>query len=165
MMKKRAYEILLIFLFLTAGSVGAVQNSSLPNIELADTNGSVITTDKLRQGTPWVLIILEANVVSSQVMLDSFKKTSYSGENAVVVVVGDLRASGQFVKRLSVFLPNARWLTGSGGSVIGGFKLAGTPTVLGIDQNQQVLWQYSGLSNPPEVLTKRIRTWISTPAR
>lgn len=164
-MKKIICKHLLVLLCLIAGTAGAVQSAVLPNIGLADANGSVITTDKLQQGTPWVLIILEANVVSSQAMLDTLKKTSYTGENAVVLVVGDLRTSGQFLKRSSVLLPNARWLTGSAGNILQGLKLAGTPTVLGIDPNQRVLWQYSGLSNPADYLTKRIRSWINTPVK
>jgi len=162
-MIKRLSKIFLIFAFLHCLPGVAAPGAILPNLEMKDISGTSVTMDSLKQDSHWVLVVLEANVTSSQKFMDLLKKTAFDGEKTVMLVSGDPLVTEAFIKSKSPLIPSARWLYGNNVYIINGLKLSGTPSILGVDERNQITWQAFGLPNPKDNLIMKIKAWNQTP--
>lgn len=106
-----------------------------------------------------VLIVLDAHLTSSRELTDTLTRLGYLGKQAVVIVIGDSPSAEAFLHRAEL-LPEAKWVSGKSSMVMQGLKLAGTPVVLGVDGEQQIAWEESGVPQQPEHLALRIVDWI-----
>jgi len=134
-------------------------------------------TLSLREALPRrrsVLILIDADALSSQQWLRALVASGYRGYGALVLVLDRPTASAPMTaearppaspKQAALLgqLPEAIWLHSQAGSVLAQLQVAGTPQVIGFDANQQLRWRQSPTRGDGEQLTLRLLDWVLPP--
>lgn len=156
-------NIIGIFLLLIAASTYAA-NAPLPALPLADKDGATIDLLTLKQATPWVLLVVDANKPQTQLTLTRLqRKVGDWGGNLAVVVIGTQPAFTALLAKNDK-LVGARWYRNTSGNLLKTLSLPGSPAALGITPENIISWHSIGLPEQVDKAQSLIWSWISMPA-
>lgn len=152
-----------IFLLLMAASTFAA-NGPLPALTLADKDGVAIDPLTLKQATPWVLLVVDANKPQTQLTLTRLqRKVGDWGGGLAVVVIGNQPAFTALLARNDK-LVGVRWYRDTAGNLLKTLSLPGTPAALGITPDNLVSWHSIGMPEQVDKAQSLVWSWINPPA-
>jgi hypothetical protein len=116
----------------------------LPEMAIYDSGGLVVDSAGLRQPGRWMLLVLDAEMASSQSVVTALARRADGYDGRMVVVVSGARAAAQSFIAANQKLPGVRWLTDPDRASGAALQLSATPVLLAIDENNQIGWQLAG---------------------
>jgi hypothetical protein len=161
-------KLLLFITFMAVSSLAISQqvpatSRLLPNVALLDYEAKPTSSERLSLDSNWILVVLDASLPSAKIFLSTLAvKPLTLNAQVTVLLIGDDKA----IKDLSSLqekLQGIRWVYSKEVNVIKNLNLPGTPVMIGLTKNQQIVWQFSGPQTSPEKLTSMIQGWVRTP--
>ncbi len=117
---------------------------ALPDLSLADKEGAVTTQATLKRATPWALLVVDAGKPQTNATLVRLqKKEGDWGGGLAVVVIGNQEAFTALIKS-NEKLTGVRWYRDTGTNMMKTLHLPGLPAVLGMNADNQIVWQSIG---------------------
>lgn len=152
------FAVFVIFL----GDVRASERRLLPDIPLFKQDGTSLNAQSLGQGSPWILLFVNAASPASQSLLNllSHRQDGYQ-QKVVIVVIGSSKATQFFIDNNQKLL-GVRWLSEREKLLSMALKIHTAPTVYAINESNEINWKLIGLPSGIKIDTL-IQQWIQTP--
>ncbi|UXI70356.1 hypothetical protein [Tahibacter amnicola] len=128
---------------------------------LVDNAGGRGSAVPLEIGQARLVVVLDARSTRSHAAIDALRREGYRGRSAVVLVIGDAESSRAFARRRQL-LPEARWVSARSAAVLMPLQLSGMPAILGIDKEQRIRWQETGVAERSGDFAVRINDWLNS---
>ncbi|MDQ1832629.1 hypothetical protein [Massilia scottii] len=148
-------------------SVGAAwaETRALPELDLAHAGGAVVARGELSMNQTWVMVVVDASLELSSRSLTLLEQKDRSWENALTIVVIGNQAALVALQKKHEKLAGARWMRSTAPDLAEKLALTGTPTFLGIDENEQIAWQRPATPEKAARLQFMLNGWLTPQAR
>jgi hypothetical protein len=125
-------------------------------VDRLDARGLLVAAP--RPDTRWAVLVVDPGRAASRTLLARLAGRDEWPDALAILVVGDPAQAARL--RLSSSTTRATWLVAAREPLHAGLDLAGTPTLLGIDEQGRVRWQRAGQPGDIDALHAAIRRWV-----
>jgi hypothetical protein len=153
----RVLGIALVFAFTSAQA----KPPSLPELALSTDPQRSATTplSQLKPSGRWVLLVLDANLASTEAFLRGLKRDQFDGAQTVLVLIGKTSNAQQLKAHLA--LPEKMlWTQGQTKAVLKTLAIGGTPAIYGVGPDNSVAWRQLGYGARPGDVLVRVWDWL-----
>jgi hypothetical protein len=155
--------------FSTAQRMAAINNQPplkvLPNFNISDSDGHVVTTKTLQRATHWLLIYRTENCIPCDRLMNVLAASDSSdlknGQPYVVLVAGSKSDSLEKVRAKYSSLSGATWMSDRNGQAVAALKPRGAPILYAMDGNK-IAWSVPGNLGDPARVEKMAASWITS---
>ena len=158
-------SVLLLASLAFASSIAQARPVRLPELTLsADAQRTAISTplSQLKPSGRWVLLVLDANLASTDAFLRGLKRDQFDGAQTVLVLIGKSSNAQQLKAHLA--LPEKMlWTQGQTAAVLNTLAIGGTPAMYGITPDGNVAWRQLGYGARQGEVLVRIWDWLKPP--
>lgn len=144
----------------TTTASGSVDRSHLPPLQLRSLDGAPVAEEALSGGLRKVLVIVDASLPAARSILGGLSAKGEDLGPAVVIVVIGREEDVSILMQAHDTLGGATWVIGRGSVVVGGLGLPGLPSMIGLDEQGVIRWQFTGVPDPAEEAFRLAREWL-----
>jgi hypothetical protein len=133
----------------------------LPIVQSVTRAGEVSAT-RLAQLKPegrWVLLILDANLPSTEKFLHSLSADGFDGDKTVVLFLGS-QGNISYLTNNPTFPNKMRWASAEAKQVFPSLKIGGTPAIYAMNADNKIVWLRYGYPRIHANLLVPIWDWI-----
>jgi hypothetical protein len=162
-MTRYLYLLLFVFTLLCWRAEAQAPNTSqFATFTIKDMNGQELSTDSLRQTRNWILVVIDPNLQSAQKFMNALPAKQDLIEGRVVFLSLGTPALTRALMAKNEKYSSARWFNSTNTDLsMKALRLSGLPTILAVNAEHKISWQYSGLPEPAEKVADMVRGWVS----
>jgi hypothetical protein len=136
----------------------------LPDVSIVNSitrTGEVAATQlaQLKPEGRWVLLILDANLASTEQFLRSLSSDGFDGKQTVVLFMG-AQSNVNYLTKNPAFPNKMRWASAETAQVFPSFKMGGTPAIYAMNEDNKIVWLRYGYPRIHSNLLVPIWDWI-----
>jgi hypothetical protein len=150
----------LTFVFVAVTLVAApTPPAALPTFTMTGLDGKPVSSSTLPAKGKWILLYVSPRSRTTDTIFSLLSKSQHPGiAPKTVILVAGTAADAQKLQKGYPDLAGAQWFADSGKTAVSALKLAGVPTLLGV-QDKNLRWKVNGLPQDRAVFHSMVDSW------